>query len=333
MAQSFVNEMPHEWKTEPCLGDDLETVVHMNVPPDDYMLACHVRVGRQQIRSSFIRTISPVEMREIYDAMTKVADFDNCCNLYEICDRNYGSILSFYSQLKTEYRANRNRAGGFIDDTVLEMNRLLLNYLASFKTFVDHLKTRYSRLPSQKGEYLADFNSICSACFDTDFYYRFFSKLRDYVQHCGLPVHYVVIEETPGRLDISMGFDRDLLMSHFKKWGPVRKDLIRQPERFEVIPSLGKLRDQIQLINTAVTCIELSIAYDSCNRLCGLINEVAGHYPDGEPFIGRLARRGTAKPSLEMINFPYHQMRRFHEKHEGVRKSGSGIKLPRESQN
>jgi hypothetical protein len=111
-------------------------------------------------------------------------------------------------------------------------------------------------------------------------------------------------------------------MNHFKKWGPVRKDLMQQPIRFEIIPSLESLQNQIQLINTVVTSMEFSIAFDSYERLCSLINEVAVKYPTGQPFIGRFIRQNTPGASLQMTNFPFHQMQRFREKQEEIQKFG-----------
>jgi len=329
VIKACVNEMSDERKNVSYIGVDLETLLRMNIIPDNDVLSCNIQLGPQQIQSNSIRQIPPSEMLEIMDALGRIGDFGNSCSLYEICDSNYESILSFYRQLATNYPPNRNRADEFMRDVAQEMNRLLLNYLSSFKVFLDHLKTRYSRSPLKEQRYLADFNNICSACFNMNFYYRFFSKLRDYVQHCGLPIHYVEIKENPGRIDISMGFDRDTLLNRYDKWRSVKKDLTQQPQRFEIIPSLAKLRDQLQIINTVVASIEVSIAFGSYHKLSGLIDEVAAKYPEGYPFIGRLVKQNTPEASLQMTNFPFHEMRRFRQKHKEIQKlGGGGLKLP-----
>jgi hypothetical protein len=141
-------------------------------------------------------------------------------------------------------------------------------------------------------------------------------------------VQHVVINEIPNHLDISIGFDRNTLLENYSEWGPVKKWLMQQPEQFEIIPSLEKLKDQIQLIDKVVTTMEIAIAYDSYKRLVGLINEVAAKYPTGQPFIGRFTRRNTPEASLQMTNFPFHQMRRFLEKQEEIQKFGAILKLP-----
>jgi hypothetical protein len=316
--------MSDERKNLPYIGVDLETLLRMNIIPDEDTLACNIRIGPQQIQSTSVRHIPPSEMLEIRDALGQIHDFENSCNLYEICDSNYESIMSFHSQLAINYPTNRNQADEFMKDAAQEMNRLLLNYLSSLKTFLDHLNTRYSHSPLKEHQYLSTFNNICSTCFDTSFHYRFFLKLRDYVQHCSLPVQYVEIKENPSRIDISMCFDRDVLLNNFDKWGrPVKKDLAQLPQRFfEIIPSLAEMRNQIKIINTVVSSIEVSIALGSYQRLCGLIDEVSAQYPDGYPFIGRSVKPNTPEASLQMTNFPFHEIRKFRQKHAEIQKLG-----------
>jgi hypothetical protein len=294
--------------------------LHMNTLPNDYYLAYHIQLSPEVIKSNLFRQISSPEMLQIQNALTQIGDFNDLCNLYDICDKNYQSILSFYGQLETNYISNRSRAREFIEDTAQEMNRLLLNYLSTFKTFRDHLKTRYTHLERQGYSYLDDFNKITSICYDTNFSYRFFSKLRDYVQHCGLPVHYIDIYDTlQGGVQISIAFSRDQLISLFKKWGPtVKNDLLQQPEHFEILPLLKQFRGLIQLINTVLTSMELFIVHDSYNRLCELVNEVISQYPNGQPFIALLAQREHHETRLLCNYFPLRQMRKFRDKHSEI---------------
>jgi len=302
--------------SELCLGDNMETLSHLNMIPDGHVLACHIRVDSNHIQSHLIRQIATSEMCEIHKAMVYINDFGSCCNLYEICERNYTAIVSFYNQLRTNYLQNRNRADEFIRDVVLEMDRLLLNYLASFKTFIDHLNTRYSRPPLERYSYRTDLEIICSNCYDTNFYYRFFSELRNYVQHCDLPVGYVDIKEDSGHIDISICFDRDLLLSRFRKWKSVKKDLLIQPEHFEIMPSLKELRSQIQLINDIVISWEVFIVRDSYVRLCNLINEAKALYPNGQVLIRHFKQGSNLGDPLQATNFPFHELRRFEEENK-----------------
>lgn len=257
-------------------------------------------------------------MATLSSAMSKLGNFMSCCNLYDICDKNFQSIKLYCEQLATNYGAHpREQANIFIEQSVQEINRLLLNYLSSFRTYLDHLTTRYSRLEQQGSTYLKDFKKITSTCYDTSFFYRFFYKLRNYVQHCGLPISYMHTSETADKgsvkITISTGFNRDVLLDGFD-WGSVRNDLLKQPERLELLPCLEGFLHEVQNINLVVTSIEVCLANESWRKLNEIVNEVAVQCPKGEPFIGRLVRLDTGKSEMQMISFPFHQMKKYNEK-------------------
>lgn len=284
----------------------------------EYQLGYHLKIAPHHIESRLGRLIDPSEMEALSSAMSKLGDFMNCCNLYEICDKNFQSIKLYCEQLPTNFNANpREQANIFIEQSVQEINRLLLNYLSSFRTYLDHLTTRYSHLDRQGSTYLKDFKKITSTCYDTSFFYRFFYKLRNFVQHCGLPITYMHTSETLDkglvRVTISTGFSRDHLLEGFD-WGPIKNDLLKQPERLELLPCLETFVREVQNINLVVTSIEICIANEPWRSLNEIVNEVRVQCADGEPFIGRLVRTAIGKSEMQMISFPFHQMKKYNEK-------------------
>ena len=302
------------------LGDSLK-ILNINSFPDGDVLAYRFSPSPHQVEVGFVRGISPQEMRQIKNARARLSNFSNCCDLYEICEMNYHSIIVFHSQLGTSFWSNHNRMGEFLEETSLELNRLLLNYLSSFKTFLAHLETRYKRLLKKQPSNIKNFKQITSHCYDGNFYYRFFYKLRNYVQHCALPVEHIQIKEGQNSVEISIDFNRDSLINNYNEWGPVKEGLLRQPERFSVIDSLEILRKQLIIINDVVMSMEINIVLDSYNNINGLINEVATQHPKGQPFIGRLERSSTGKPvSLIADNFPFPGLDKFRMKCEEMQK-------------
>lgn len=286
---------------------------------NEYRLGCYLKPVPKHLEIKLMRPISATEMESVTKAIKQLGDFGSCCALYEICEKNYQSILSFNAAIKNDFPSNRQRAYEYMEEAFQEMNRLLLNYLSAFKTFIDHLTTRYTRLQRQGGSFLADFKKITAACYDGNFPYRFFSKLRDYVQHCGLPLGSIHIDEKPapdGSVDINISicFSRDALISAYKKWGKVKADLERQPEHMEPLPYLNGFQSQIQLINLVVSGTEISLATESWQSLNKLAHEVMVKYPNGKPIIGRYVEAGRGKQNVEVIEFPFHTMKKFQEK-------------------
>lgn len=284
---------------------------------NEYMLGCHLKPEPKHHEFDLIRPITSADMDIINTAMNKLGDFGSCCALYEICDRNYQTILSYHVTIKDDFPLNRHRDHEYMEEAFQEMNRLLLNYLSSFKTFIDHLTTRYTRLQRQGDSFLDDFKKLTAACYDGNFPYGFFSKLRDYVQHCGLPLGSIYISEYPHRkgvviIKVSITMDRDNLIRSYKKWGSVKPDLQRQPRNMELLPYLDGFQSQIQLINLVVSAFEISLAKDSWHVIDELMRETQDKHPNGRPFIGRYDERGGQR-KLHLIEFPFRTMVKFQE--------------------
>ena len=284
---------------------------------NEYMLGCHLKPEPKHHEFKLIRLITSADMDIINISMKKLGDFGSCCTLYEICDKNYQLILSYHVAIKDDFPLNRHRSYEYMEEAFQEMNRLLLNYLSSFKTFIDHLTTRYTRLQRQGHSFLDDFKKLTAACYDGNFPYRFFSKLRDYVQHCGLPLGSMDISEYPDQkgnvvIKVSISIDRDNLISSYKKWGKVTPDLQSQSQNMELLPYLNGFQSQIQLINLVVSAFEISLVTDSWHIINELVHEAQDKYLDGRPLIGRY-EEPEGQRKLHVIEFPFHTMVKFQE--------------------
>ena len=286
---------------------------------NDYMLGCHLTPEPHSHEFKLIRPITSADMDIVNMSLKKLGDFGSCCNLYDICDKNYQSIISYHVAIKDDFPLNRHRAYEYMEEAFQEMNRLLLNYLSSFKTFIDHLTTRYTRLPSDPNghSFLDDFKKLTAACYDGNFPYRFFSKLRDYVQHRGLPLGSIDISEYPDQkgdvvIKVSISMNRDNLISSYKKWGAIKPDLQSQPQNMELLPYLNGFQSQIQLINLVVSAFEISLVTDSLHIIDKLVHEALEKYPNGRPFIGRY-EEPEGQQKLNVIEFPFHTMTKFQE--------------------
>ena len=280
------------------------------------MLGCRVKDAPKHQNVNLIRHVSFDELKRFHIATNQLSDYRNYCVLYEMCDKNYSSIILYLLSMKDEFPKHRHRLHEYSEESLQEIDRLLLNYLSSFRTFLDHLETRYKRLQKQDSSFLDDYKKMVSACYDSSFPYRFFYKLRDYVQHCGMPPTSINIIESPG-LDgsidtiISVRFDRDGLINGYKRWRKIRDELQRQPPYMEFPPYIKALRLEIQRIHVAMSGIELSLASDSWQYLYKLVREVQDKYGAVMPFIGRKLTQDGGELQLKMEDFPLHIMAKF----------------------
>ena len=126
-------------------------------------------------------------------------------------------------------------------------NRLLLNYLGSIKTFIDHTETFLTRKFGDQSDQLIIYKKLLSRYYDQHFVYRFFYHLRNYAQHVRNPIDHFNLslkvrseaEMVEGSLDIC--FDRDSLLNHYGKWKHVEGDLRSKEAVFEVLPLISEM--------------------------------------------------------------------------------------------
>ena len=139
-----------------------------------------------------------------------------------------------------------------------------MNFLSAFRTFLDHTETNLKRRHGTNSERLAAFEAATSNAFDSSISYRFLSQLRNYVQHCGMPVGKISIhvdfdeeKNQPVSQYLELLFSRDLLLSNFKGWHKmVMPDLEAMPEYFPIRPHVDDMMVQIDDIQRAVIVAE-----------------------------------------------------------------------------
>src|SRR5205085_8692409 len=69
-----------------------------------------------------------------------------------------------------------------------EVNRAIVNYLTSVRLYLDHVQTRVTRYYGPGSIMLTRWRSIASTVHDSSAAYRIIYNLRNYVQHCGMPI-------------------------------------------------------------------------------------------------------------------------------------------------
>jgi len=154
-------------------------------------------------------------------------DFLTISNLYKITELNLKEI--FQSIINLEKRLIEEKILILIesDSEKLNINRFLLNYLFSFRTYIDHLETFINREFGKDSEEMKDWVILKSKVHLENFVYRFMYKLRNYAQHCGMPIDIFEISSSivnnEYSVQINIGFDPQGLLSKFDSWGSALK--------------------------------------------------------------------------------------------------------------
>lgn len=124
------------------------------------------------------------------------------------------------------------------------LNRLILNLLASVRTFLDHTLSSLSRDYGKDSPQLNYYHEVTREEFDKNFAYRFMYKLRNYSQHCGMPP--INFSMTRSRdidsetIGIELLFDREELLRSYDSWTTVKSEIEECEPFFEAIPLINQ---------------------------------------------------------------------------------------------
>mgnify|MGYP001171675419 FL=1 len=174
----------------------------------------------------------------------------------------------------------------------VEVNRATLNLLSSLKTFIDFSETFLRRKYGKDSEEIKLFKAAQSDQFDSSFSYRFCYKLRNYAQHCGLPVggfdsKTVQISEAETISHVIIYLERDELINNFD-WGKkIKEEILTLDERFELGSHLFKFVECIQVLCQTLIDIEKKDILESLECVEGLIEETAAKYQGYLPVLYR----------------------------------------------
>jgi hypothetical protein len=263
----------------------------------------------------FIENLSQEKYNDIKNANENVGQIRDHRYLFKIVEENYLALNNFVNdaleKLIEDFDTITDSSTVHRNNIYLNFNRHLLNYLSSLRTFIDHAKTNFSKRYGSNSLELEKLNSILNTNYENSFAYRFLYKLRNYSQHCGLPVEDIYFsfendintKKTSG--DLELNFNRDLLLHKYDSWGKVKKDLTETSNLFKVIPLIKEI---MQILTD--TSIEIEgIIRNSIKNSIELIENILNKHKIGDNKICifyDIKKRETSKGlilNIEEINF------------------------------
>lgn len=180
---------------------------------------------------------------EEIDLLLKVEDY------FLIVEKNYNDLIKFISQ--NDDKLNKEQLAAFLNENYLrklkiEVNRHILNYLSSARTYIDHVARLLKKINLSE-----EFELKISNIYDGNFSYRFYSRLRNYSQHKGIPLTYVSCEVINN--DVSKmiyAYDINFLMNDYNSWSSVKEDLKKfEGRKLDCLVVSEKYHSNIKEIN------------------------------------------------------------------------------------
>jgi hypothetical protein len=195
---------------------------------------------------TFLDDLDPETFQKILDATDVLNKYQFSKNLFQIFDISFKEFIE-YPQLILE-RLVIGQSDQQDQDYYLNCNRLFINFLSSFRAYIDYIATYLKRKYGHTSEHASAFERCTNYFFDEFFAYRFLYKLRNYSQHCGFPisvVNYSARQEKEFdniKATLELLFDRDELLKNYSEWGKVKKDLQAEEAQFDVTGLTTTLR-------------------------------------------------------------------------------------------
>lgn len=161
------------------------------------------------------------------------------------------------------------------------IDKWLLNILSSFKALLEHLQTRITRSYGKDSKEYNQLKSAYSYEFDNVFSYAFSYKLRNYIQHCGMPkitfnINTTIDHEITNQIEFSLELDlhRDDLLSNYDSWTTVKSRLAEQEDKICLLNVLDELMQSlIRIFSKIKDLISYKEATEAQTYILSIINE------------------------------------------------------------
>jgi hypothetical protein len=283
-----------------------------------------VQIGRNDVEDipsfSFLRELSDAEVQEYDDANLALWEFKQTRRLIELVTLNESTVSGLEQHVIERSKDPSRTHEPLVTDLVHRLDASVVNYLTMTRLFLDHrqtqLKRRYGRDSPQLRAFVAQRSHECN----TGPEYRFVYKLRNYVQHCGMPLQvartahqlFIVDDKETVRFEPLIGCSREHLLNQYNEWGPAKDFLKRQPSEFALLPLLLGFTKALQRIDRATLREEapelwrqgkrvLSVIVDACdeNHTAGIGTlDVSGDEADPD---GRQYDMNVRQPEADVL--------------------------------
>lgn len=244
--------------------------------------------------------ISDADYERYRDAATRLHGLNGSLTLRMVA-RNHlelQGLLDFYRMLLGVGRKDRI---GQIEtrDAAFNLMASVVNWLSSFRLFLDHQETLYKRRHGKSSTQVQRFNAVCARQYDGSAAYRIVYRFRNYVQHCGLPLSNISTgPATDSELNGSVAFtiERDRLLQEFD-WGRARADIEAEPGQVDVMELINTTMESVDEIAREVQRIDLEYALEGVDNLREALDRLPRS--DGEvPILVRMRGSGTTVHSI-----------------------------------
>lgn len=264
---------------------------------------CIILRSINPIKIYVTRALTQDEWSKYLIARKKLLEFESVNDLFSLVESNGSRVIDTHRYWLKQYNNRKSLMDGpDLTNVRMDMNRTMLNFLSMVKTFSDHVETYLKRNYGETSSPAKTFKAAQSAVYDKSPSYRIMYQLRNYAQHCGLPIQSISFSSQSTQMygtiytDKFLALcDRDHLLLSFD-WKKVRPDVEQQEKHFDIIPHVFEYMQNLFDIYEALTQIDESLI-SSAREIKKLLDgiDVTGFIP----CVGSLVSRTDGDEELQ----------------------------------
>lgn len=254
------------------------------------------------------RRLTDDEFRNYEEAVNRLLEL-------RTVQQTIGSVGASFGDLATDWRRIENSAADLQGDASrqerakTQLNARLGAFLSSAKAFLDHTRTRLTRTYGDESEILQAFVRATNAEYDGGAAYRICSRLRDFVQHCGMPIRFVGVEgwienppDGPRRQRVRINCTATDLLQRFDGWRRVAEDLRRIQGDVPLLLLSEQFLRSLARIHETVLQLEVPYYVAAGQHIVRLLNEVAD--PGKSGAVAKVGRYEGGRQDITVIDAP-----------------------------
>ncbi len=232
-------------------------------------------------RFEYIKPIDENAYVSFKESMDIIHEVDNSVDLFLILGNNYHEIVDFHNGHFRDFFDNFKEPlqveSNEYTHLKIEVNRLILNYLSSFRMLIDHFDRIINKRFGKSSIKYSEFKNLLKTAYDEYFEYRFVYKLRNFCQHCGIPVTDFIIDNEDEFSSIELCFSKSYLLSEYDSWTEIiKEDFKILEEKFSVNEIVAKNFEIMKGISDDVRGIYKDIFITSLKKIDNLTNSIRG---------------------------------------------------------
>jgi len=158
-----------------------------------------------------VRELTTEEIRELPEHKKVAITNRQRFTLFLIVKRNYAEWFQYTKSLLKPI-------DGLSDDEMTELDRLMLNFLSSARSLIDHFAQYYKqthRNTPEGGKYSEYITKLETNCWA----FAFFQDFRNFTQHCGLPIGLYSRSASRNTINLKIVANAKWLRDNYSGWG------------------------------------------------------------------------------------------------------------------